>query len=139
MSRSTVCGLGVGMRQIYDLAPMLPQHDSMPARTSGDRAGATAPRAAAKKPFNVGVVLGRIRKAVAPFADAGMFALRDLGFGTAFQQLVGCIISIRTRDEVSVPAAQRLLDRAPDAETMSRMSAGEIDELIHPATFHESK
>lgn len=114
---------------------MLPQGDGMPARATPRSAIAEV----VKKPFNIGVVLGRIRKAVEPFADAGMFALRDLGYGTAFQQLVGCIISIRTRDEVSVPAAQRLLERAPDAETMSRMSAAEIDELIHPATFHESK
>ena len=107
----------------------------MPARAKAP----STRRPTEKKPFNIGVVLGRIRKAVQPFADAGMFALRDLGFGTAFQQLVGCIISIRARDEVSVPAAQRLLERAPDPETMSRMSAREIDELIHPATFHESK
>lgn len=68
-----------------------------------------------------------------------MFALSDAGYGTAFQQLAGCIISIRTRDEVTLPAAIRLLERAPDAETISRMSATEIDELIHPATFHEAK
>lgn len=100
------------------------------------------PRAASgtqKKPFNINTVLGRIRTAVAPFADAAMFALRDQGYKTAFQQLVGCIISIRTRDEVSLPAAIRLLDRAPDPETISRMDAAEIDELIHPATFHEAK
>jgi endonuclease-3 len=114
---------------------LLPLEHGMPARANAP----STRRSTEKKPFNIGVVLGRIRKAVQPFADAGMFALRDLGFGTAFQQLVGCIISIRARDEVSVPAAQRLLERAPDPETMSRMSAREIDELIHPATFHESK
>lgn len=100
------------------------------------------PRAGAephKKPFNITTVFGRIRTAVAPFADAAMFALRDQGYATAFQQLVGCIISIRTRDEVSLPAAVRLLERAPDPETISRMDAEEIDELIHPATFHEAK
>ena len=75
----------------------------------------------------------------AGFADAAMFALRDAGYGTAFQQLVGCMISIRTRDEVSLPASMRLFERAPDAETISRMDAKEIEELIHPATFHGTK
>lgn len=98
--------------------------------------GRTSP---GKKPFRVGVVLGRIRAAVASFADAAMFALRDHGYGSAFQQLVGCMISIRTRDEVSLPVSLRLLGRAPDAETMSRMSADEIDELIRECTFHEAK
>ncbi len=92
-----------------------------------------------KKPFNVGAVLGRVRKSVAQFADAAMFALRDEGYSSVFQQLVACMISIRTLDEVSLPASIRLFERAPDAETISRMDVGEIDELIHPATFHEAK
>ena len=31
-----------------------------------------------------------------------MFELRDRGFGSVFQRLVACIISIRTLDEVSL-------------------------------------
>ena len=81
----------------------------------------------------------RIRKEVAGFADAAMFDLRTRGFATVFQQLVACIISIRTRDEVSLPAAVRLLEAAPDATSMSRMSEGEIDSLIATSTFHETK
>jgi endonuclease III len=105
--------------------------------TNAARANSMPP--GGKKPFDVTVVLGLIRAEVGQFADAAMFALRDAGFGDTFQQLVGCMISIRTRDEVSLPAAIRLLKRAPDAETMSRMEAAEIDELIHPATFHLAK
>jgi endonuclease III len=92
-----------------------------------------------KRQFDIGAVLELIRIEVGRFADAAMFALRDAGFGDTFQQLVGCMISIRTRDEVSLPSSIRLLRRAPDAETMSRMAAAEIDELIHPATFHLAK
>jgi endonuclease-3 len=58
-----------------------------------------------------------------------MLDLRTRGFATVFQQLVACIISIRTRDEVSLPAAVRLLEAAPDATSMSRMSEREIDRL----------
>ncbi len=92
-----------------------------------------------RKTFDIDAVFKLLRAAVAPFADAAMFALGDTGYRTAFQQLVGCIISIRTRDEVTLPASLRLLERAPDAETISRMSAAEVDELIHPCTFHEAK
>jgi endonuclease-3 len=94
---------------------------------------------ATKKRFNVTTVLDRIRSEIGQFADAAMFALRDAGFGDTFQQLVGCMISVRTRDEVSLPAALALLRRAPDAETVSRMDAAEIDELIRAATFHTAK
>ena len=92
-----------------------------------------------KKPFDIHVMLRRIRKEVAGFADAAMFDLRTRGFATVFQQLVACIISIRTRDEVSLPASVRLLEAAPDATSMARMTEGEIDRLIATSTFHETK
>jgi endonuclease-3 len=93
----------------------------------------------AKLPFDVSVVLRRIRKEVTQYADAAMFELRDRKFDSLFQQLVACIISIRTRDEVSLPAAVRLFDVAPGPEEISRLDASEIDALIHPATFHFGK
>jgi endonuclease III len=93
----------------------------------------------AKLPFDVSVVLRRIRKEVAQYADAAMFELRDRKFDTLFQQLVACVISIRTRDEVSLPAAVRLFEVAPGPEEISRLDASEIDTLIHPATFHTGK
>jgi endonuclease-3 len=92
-----------------------------------------------KKPLDIDVMIRRIRKEVAGFADAAMFDLRTRGFATVFQQLVACIISIRTRDEVSLPASVRLLEAAPDARSMSRLSEREIDRLIATSTFHETK
>jgi endonuclease III len=67
----------------------------------------------AKKPFNIHITLRRIRAAVSEHASAVMFDLAERGFKTVFQQLVACIISIRTRDEVSLPTAIKLLERAP--------------------------
>jgi len=92
-----------------------------------------------KPPFNIPVMFKHIEQAIAPFAEAAMFDLKRRGYHSLFQQLVACIISIRTRDEVSLPESIRLLDVAPDAETMSRLSAEEIDALINKSTFHESK
>ena len=93
----------------------------------------------AKLPFDIAVVVRRIRKEVEQYADAAMFELRDRKFDSLFQQLVACVISIRTRDEVSLPAALRLFEVAPGPEEISRLDASEIDELIHPATFHNGK
>lgn len=89
--------------------------------------------------FNITVVLGHIREAVAEFPDAAMFELRERNFNSLFQQLVACVISIRTRDEVSLPAAVRLFELAPGPEEISRLEATEIDALIRPATFHAAK
>jgi endonuclease-3 len=73
-----------------------------------------------------------------------MFALRDGDDGaeprpTLFQQLVACVISIRTTDEVSLPVARRLLDRAPTPAALAALSVAEIDACIGEATFHEQK
>jgi endonuclease-3 len=92
-----------------------------------------------KREFDIDEVLRRIRKEVERYADAAMFDLRSHGFGTVFQQLVGCIISIRTFDEVSLPASIKLLERAPDARSMAKLSEREIDSLIATSTFHEAK
>lgn len=92
-----------------------------------------------ERPFDIDEVLSRIRQAVPAFADAAMFELAERGHRGLFAQLVACIVSIRTLDEVSLPASLRLLERAPDAPSVAALSVVEIDELIHPATFHERK
>jgi endonuclease-3 len=94
---------------------------------------------AKKKPFDISAVLTLIRRTVKEFPDAAMFALREEGFGTLFQQLVACIISIRTTDEVSLPTALALLKRASTPEKLARLGVKEIDDLIHASSFHEAK
>ena len=81
----------------------------------------------------------RISAAVAEHADAAMFELAERGFKSVFQQLVACIISIRTLDEVSLPVAIKLLERAPTPEQMAKLSVAQIDALIRASTFHEAK
>ena len=81
----------------------------------------------------------RIRKTVTGFADAAMFALRDEGYGSPFEQLVACILSIRTRDEVMIVAARRLFERARTPAAVAVMTPRAIDALIRTTSFHEAK
>jgi endonuclease III len=92
-----------------------------------------------KTPLEIDRVIDRLREAVAPFPKAAMFELAEAGFASTFEQLVSCIISIRTFDEVSLPAAKRLLGRARTPAEMSRLTPREIEVLIRPATFGERK
>jgi endonuclease-3 len=96
-------------------------------------------RRTAKRPFNIHTVLRRIRLEVKQFADAAMFDLAAQGYASPFYQLVACIISVRTRDEVSLPTAIRLFKAAPTAEAIGRMSTAEIAALIRPSSFYETK
>src|SRR5918993_2543363 len=92
-----------------------------------------------KKPFDIDVAVERIAAAVEPYPKAAMFELAERGYGTPFQQLVACVISIRTRDEESLPISLRLFAAAPAAEDIVALSPGQIDALIRPSTFHERK
>lgn len=68
-----------------------------------------------------------------------MFALAEEGFTTLFQQLVACILSIRTRDEVSLVCARQLFGRAPSPADLLALPVAELDAAIRDSTFHEAK
>ncbi len=92
-----------------------------------------------KQPLDIDRALSLIDTAVRPYPKAAMFELAEQGYSTPFEQLIACIISIRTFDEVSLPTARRLLDRARTPAEVARLAPGEIDQLITPSTFHERK
>ena len=92
-----------------------------------------------KRAFDIHTVLRRIRQEVKQFADAAMFDLAAQGYATPFHQLAACIISIRTRDEISLPAALRLFKVAPTSAAVARLGVSKIAELIRPASFYETK
>ena len=92
-----------------------------------------------KLPFDIDQAIRLIATAVEPYPKAAMFELAELGYATPFEQLIACIISIRTRDEDSLPISQRLLDRARTPAAMAQLTPEEIDQLISPSTFHERK
>lgn len=92
-----------------------------------------------KRPLDIDLALNRIEAAVEPYPKAAMFELAELGYATPFEQLIACIISIRTRDEASLPIARRLLDVARTPAAMAQLAPAEIDRLIASSTFHERK
>jgi endonuclease-3 len=92
-----------------------------------------------KRAFRIGTVLGRIREAVRPLPKAAMFALAEEGHRTLFEQLVACILSIRTRDEVSLVAARRLFAAAPTPAALAAIRPDHIDDIIGDTTFHRAK
>ena len=92
-----------------------------------------------KRPIHVPTLFRRIRKAVEPFPKAALFELADEGHGSAFEQLVACILSIRTRDEVSLPASLALFARARTPEAIGALSHTELAGLIRPVMYYDQK
>ncbi len=91
------------------------------------------------RPFDIDLTMERLREAVRPLPKAAMFQLADEGFRSLFEQVVACIISIRTYEEVTLPTARRLFAVARTPAEMVRLSPDEIDRLIGACTFHEPK
>jgi len=53
--------------------------------------------------------------------------------------LVSTILSLRTKDEVTLKASQKLLEKADSPEKLHKMKAEKIEELIYPAGFYRNK
>ncbi|MBV9388974.1 MAG: endonuclease III [Chroococcidiopsidaceae cyanobacterium CP_BM_ER_R8_30] len=92
-----------------------------------------------KQPFDIRVAMQHIREAVKPFPKAALFELADEGFCSPFEQLVACIISIRTKDETTISVARHLFQHVRTPHAVSYLTLAELDELIGESTFHEAK
>ena len=56
-----------------------------------------------------------------------------------FQILVGCILSLRTKDETTGPAAARLFALARTSRAMERLTPARIARAIYPVGFYRTK
>lgn len=92
-----------------------------------------------KRPLDLDLALKRIAEATRDFPKAALFELAEDGYTSVFEQLVACMISIRTRDETTLPVSRRLFEKARTPAQMVKLSPAEIEELIRPATFHTPK
>ncbi|MDR0656555.1 MAG: endonuclease III [Treponema sp.] len=53
--------------------------------------------------------------------------------------LVSTILSLRTKDEVTLAASKRLLEKAPDPKSLRALGEDEIARLSYPAGFYRTK
>ena len=102
-------------------------------------ANAHEPGKQRKRAFDIEIAMARVRSAVAPYPKAALFELAAEGHTSVFEILTACILSIRTRDETTLPVARQLFARARTPAEMARLSVEEIDDLIGTCTFHEAK
>ena len=80
-----------------------------------------------------------MRRAVAGVPKAAMFDLRDRGHGTPFEQLVGSLISARTRDETTLPTCLRLFEVARTPAAMAALDEEALIQQLAGVTFAGTK
>jgi endonuclease-3 len=92
-----------------------------------------------KKAFQLGPVLKHIDAAVAAYPKAAMFDLFERGYSSLFEQLISCIISIRTLDETTIPVSLRLFAVARTPQELLSLSPQELENLLYGCTFPGQK
>jgi endonuclease-3 len=82
-------------------------------------------------------VLTRIRKAVKSFRSP---AVTQISLeNDPFRVLVSCLLSLRTRDEVTEAASERLFALADTPESLLLIDQKTIEEAIYPVAFFRNK
>ncbi len=56
-----------------------------------------------------------------------------------FETLISTVLSLRTKDAVTMAASTRLLTRAATPRSISKLSIDDIEKLIYPANFYRTK
>lgn len=59
--------------------------------------------------------------------------------GNPFKVLISCILSLRTRDETTGPASERLFALASDAASLAALTPDQVERAIYPVGFYRTK
>lgn len=92
-----------------------------------------------KPNFDLDGVLDRIETAIAPYPKAAMFALAEQGYNSLFEQLISCIVSIRTLDETTIPVSLRLFSAARTPDQLLALDMPTLTQLLHGTTYPDQK
>jgi len=60
-------------------------------------------------------------------------------WGSPFEILISTILSARTRDEVTIPAAEKLFKKFSAAKKLGNAKTSEIQKIIRPVNFYKNK
>jgi endonuclease-3 len=88
--------------------------------------------------FPLPKLLDRLERA-APGWRASAMAMVAAKRGDPFRVLVGTLLSLRTRDETTLPALERLMALARDPARLAALPAARIARAIYPVSFYRVK
>jgi endonuclease-3 len=97
-----------------------------------------ARRGAAGPALPVGRLIARLERARPAWRTTAL-AQVSAERSDPFYVLIACILSLRTKDETTGPAAARLFTLADTPATMARLPARRIERAIYPVGFYRTK
>jgi endonuclease-3 len=84
-------------------------------------------------------VIARLRVAMPSWSTTALAAVADATARDPFRILIGCLLSLRTRDETTGPAAARLFALADTPAAMLALARRDIERAIFPVGFYRTK
>ena len=87
---------------------------------------------------DIGKVVALISKAMEHLPDPSV-TLVGKKWKSPFLVLISCILSLRTKDETTLPASERLFALADKPETILKLSFEKIEKAIYPVGFYKTK
>jgi endonuclease III len=79
-----------------------------------------------------------LRQAVQQFKDPSV-TMVSKRWRDPFLVLISCMLSLRTKDETTIPASERLFARASTPQSLAVLTIKEIEKLIYPVGFYRTK
>ncbi|MFD2932830.1 endonuclease III domain-containing protein [Spirosoma flavum] len=92
-----------------------------------------------KPNFDLTTVLAHTEEAIRPYPKAAMFDLFERGYNSLFEQLISCIVSIRTLDETTIPVSLRLFEQARTPEQLLALDIPTLTQLLYGTTYPDQK
>lgn len=87
---------------------------------------------------DIGVVVGKISEAMAHLPDPSV-TLVGKRWKSPFLVLISCILSLRTKDETTLPASERLFALADTPQAMLKLPISVIEKAVYPVGFYKTK
>ena len=84
-------------------------------------------------------VIARLRRAAPRWNTTALTAISQATGRDPFRILIGCLLSLRTKDETTGPASARLFALAYTPEGILALSTKEIERAIYPVGFYRTK
>ncbi len=85
---------------------------------------------------SIPAIIRLVKKEVDKFENP---IVTELGERDPFHVLIGCLLSLRTRDETTARASERLFSLANNPKAMLSLSTKQIEKSIYPVGFYKTK
>lgn len=87
---------------------------------------------------NLDCVLRVLKRQVKTLPDPSVTLVGER-WKNPFLVLISCILSLRTKDETTLPAAERLFHLADTPKAILRLTPRQIEEAVYPVGFYRTK